>query len=192
MRLSVHFGTKMKVISLVSSDQKCFCLYHHEATCSGLLRNAIEEEYEEDEDEAESDEDDDGSGTKGGNPECICNVPLANVSSEVLTHVIEFLKHHAIEPLLPLEATGESFRDQITQDYYFNFIEEKTNDMIFKLSNAANYLDIEPLFNLTVLKVSFDLMDKSAEEIREFLNLPKLSPEEEEKARQEHPWIFEE
>jgi len=33
-------------------------------------------------------------------------------------------------------------------------------------------------------------MGKSAEEIRVILNIPKLTPEEEAKARLEHRWIF--
>jgi hypothetical protein len=33
-------------------------------------------------------------------------------------------------------------------------------------------------------------MGKSAEEIRVILNIPKMTPEEEARARQEHVWIF--
>jgi len=33
-------------------------------------------------------------------------------------------------------------------------------------------------------------MGKSAEEIRVILNIPRLTPEEEAKARQDHRWIF--
>jgi len=36
------------------------------------------------------------------------------------------------------------------------------------------------------------LMGKSAEEIRLLLKLPKLTPQEEMRAREEHPWLFEE
>ena len=52
------------------------------------------------------------------------------------------------------------------------------------------WLNAEPLLDLTCLQVSCQLMGKSAEEIRVILNIPKLTPEEEAKARQEHRWIF--
>lgn len=48
----------------------------------------------------------------------------------------------------------------------------------------------EPLLDLTCLQVSCQLMGKSAEEIRVILNIPKLTAEEEAKARQEHRWVF--
>ena len=46
----------------------------------------------------------------------------------------------------------------------------------------------EPLLDLTCLQVSCQLMGKSAEEIRVILNIPRLTPEEEAKARQDHRW----
>jgi len=103
-----------------------------------------------------------------------------------------FLKHYAVEPLRELEQQlGSSFHENISQDFYREFILDKSSSMVFKLANAANYLDIPPLLDLTCLKVSFDLMDKSAEEIRVLLKLPKLTKEEEEMARTKHPWMFE-
>jgi len=52
------------------------------------------------------------------------------------------------------------------------------------------WCNAEPLLDLTCLQVSCQLMGKSAEEIRVILNIPKLTPEEEAKARLEHRWIF--
>lgn len=40
-------------------------------------------------------------------------------------------------------------------------------------------------------KVSFELRGRNADQIREILNLEELSPEDEETARREHSWIFE-
>jgi len=163
-------------ITLKSSDGTKFQLARVEAMTSKLIQHAIED------DDYDSDEDD------------VCEhtevIPV-NVNADILEMVVEFMKHHAIDPLRPIsQPLGPNFRSQITQDYYFNFIEEKSVEDIFKLSSAANYLDINPLFDLTVLYCSFQLMDKSAEEIREFLKLPKMSVEEEKRAREEHSWMF--
>jgi len=52
-------------------------------------------------------------------------------------------------------------------------------------------MGIKELLDLSCLKVTFQLTGKSAEEIREILRLPELTPEEEAQARTEHKWIFE-
>ena len=171
-------STGMKTISLESSDGKIFKLFLHETVPSKLIAGAIEDD-EQDEDEDE-------------NQQTV--IPLVNVSSETLEEVIVFLKNYAIEPMKHIgqPSLGSSFNENVSQDFYRKFILDKSSDMVFKLANAANYLDIPPLLDLTCLKVSFDLMDKSAEEIRVLLKLPKLTKEEEERARDDHPWMFEE
>ena len=168
--------TGMRTISLESSDGKIFKLFLHETLPSKLIAGAIEDD-EQDEDEDENQQ---------------TAIPLVNVSSETLEEVIVFLKNYAIEPMKHIGPLGSSFDDNIAQEFYRKFIMDKSNDMVFKLANAANYLDIPPLLDLTCLKVSFDLMDKSAEWIRVLLKLPKLTKEEEERARDDHPWMFEE
>jgi len=55
---------------------------------------------------------------------------------------------------------------------------------------SLSFHSVEPLLDLTCLQVSCSLMGKSAEEIRVILNIPKMTPEEEARARQEHRWIF--
>jgi hypothetical protein len=75
-------------------------------------------------------------------------------------------------------------------------------------------MDIRPLLDLACLKVTFMINGRSEDEvsipsarfhcniisfsntflhsqIREILNLPAMTPEEETKAREQHPWIFE-
>lgn len=80
----------------------------------------------------------------------------------------------------------------MSQEWYRNFVSNMDRDMIFEILGAANYMNIKPLLDLACLRVTFELTGKTAEEIRLYLNLPELSPEEEAKAREEHAWIFEE
>jgi hypothetical protein len=134
------------------------------------------------------------------------------------------------------------------QDWYQNFTKEDNmpREVLFEVLTAANYMTIKPLLDLCCLKVTFQLTNKSAEEvsqiqytvivlvgsvfihgvsnrvacivfffqdfpilthfifyvslslflqshvqIREILNLPDLTTEEEAQAREEHRWIFE-
>jgi len=180
-----------RIITLESSDGKHFALQHYETLPSKLVQDAIDDDddYESDASSTNSQQQEENSDSNS--PQTI--IPLVNVKSDTLQHIIAFLNHHAIEPLNPITAplATSSFPETITQEWYLRFIQDLPSEMIFKLVNAANYMDISVLLNLTCLKVSFDLMDKNAEEIRQILNLPKLSKEEEDRARVDHPWMFE-
>jgi len=56
----------------------------------------------------------------------------------------------------------------VTQDWYKNFVSDENvnRDMLFELLTAANFMGIKPLLDLTVLKVTFQLTGKGAEEVR--------------------------
>jgi len=77
--------------------------------------------------------------------------------------------------------------------WYRDFVSDEycSQNMLFDLLSAANYMGIKPLLDLACLKVTFQLNGKSAEDIRKILNLPKMTAQEEAKAREAHPWIFE-
>lgn len=246
-----------RVITLESSDKVTYHLFAHECLASRLIQDAIDND-EEDIDvhvgvDSYSDTatftctDQDQNHTietsASTSPDCRMMmpsapttsstvIPLANVRSDCLAQVVRFMKHHAIEPLHPIQLklqthpqpqhpnsqpntsgssttnrsshtnisnsnnnnnnTRENAIDEIvTQEWYRCFIKEMPREMVFQIVNAANYMDIPTLLNLSCLKVSVDLMDKSAEDIRKVLNLPKMTEEEERKAREEHSWIFE-
>ena len=103
----------------------------------------------------------------------------------------------------------------------FLLIHEPPSFLHTDLLRAANYMDIKPLLDLACLKVTFMLNGKSENEvrpwrvsqpmfawsrgfdsffgssqlyrqIREILNLPAMTEQEEAEARAQHPWIFEE
>ena len=121
----------------------------------------------------------------------IVNIP--RVSSICLRKVVQFLEYYDMEAMkeIPTPLGGTVFKEIVEQVWYQDFVENEDREMLFDILSAANYMGIKPLLDLTCLKVTFDLTGKSSEEIRVILKLPKLTPEEEEKARQEHRWIFE-
>mmetsp|Transcript_5838 Transcript_5838/g.10530 ORF Transcript_5838/g.10530 Transcript_5838/m.10530 type:complete len:172 (-) Transcript_5838:248-763(-) len=120
------------------------------------------------------------------------DVEIVKVDTPCLEKVVEFLKHYQKDPLneikTPLE--GNTFEDVVKQTWYQEFVKGVDQPMLFDLVTAANFMAIQPLLDLTCLQVSCQLMGKSAEEIRVILNIPKLTPEEEAKAREDHRWIF--
>ncbi|KAL3790514.1 hypothetical protein HJC23_007663 [Cyclotella cryptica] len=120
------------------------------------------------------------------------DVPILKVESECLEKVVEFLKHYEQEPLKEIKSPLEdnTFEGVVKQEWYRNFVQEVDSPMLFDLVTAANFMAIQPLLDLACLKVSCLLMGKSSEEIRIILNIPQMTPQEEEHARREHRWIF--
>lgn len=148
------------------------------------------------------------------------DVAFPKVETPCLEKVVEFLKHYETEPMTEITTplVENTFDGVVKQEWYREFIKGLDQSMLFDLVTTANYMTIrewnpllwnfvlcassrtcsfssisvsaEPLLDLTCLKVSCTLMGKTAEEIRVILNIPKLTPEEEARARQEHRWIF--
>jgi S-phase kinase-associated protein 1 len=114
---------------------------------------------------------------------------IARSTAEVVKHVLVVLyRIHAYTRIIIFCVI-----QIMTQEWYASFVssDNMSQDMLFEILTAANYMGIKELLDLACLKVTFQLSGKSAEDIRVILNLPQLTQEEEEEARQTHPWIFE-
>eukprot|EP00956_Cyclotella_meneghiniana_P042714 scaffold249306_cov73-Cyclotella_meneghiniana.AAC.1 len=114
-------------------------------------------------------------------------VEILKVESECLAKVVEFLNHYEKEPLEEIKTplADNTFEGVVKQDWYRDFV-AVDNPMLFDLVTAANFMAIQPLLDLTCLQVSCQLMGKSAEEIRNILNIPQMTEAEEKEARREH------
>ena len=161
------------MLTLRSRDGVTFQLTAKAAKLSGMIQGVF-------------DDDDDNDG------ESPC-VDILRVDAATLGDVVRFLTQYEREAMqeIPTPLNGTCFDEIVTQSWYRDFLSTKTREQVFDLLTAANYMQIKPLLDLTCLKVTFELTGKSAEEIRDILNLPVLTPEQEAKARQEHKWIFE-
>jgi len=166
--------TDDRIVKLRSEDGGVFEINANAAKLSKLIAEAVF-----DDDDADGDADDE-----------IVDIP--KVKSECLRKVIEFCEQHVKEPLNPITHTMEadSFDEIVTQEFYRDFVTVE-QPLLFQLVQAANFMNIQPLLDLACLQVANILMGKSAEDIRSILKIPKMTPEEEEKARREHRWIFE-
>lgn len=159
-------------IKLISRTGDPFELPYAAARLSETVKNAC------------SDEDDDND-----LPE---DVEIVKVDTPCLEKVVEFLKHYNEEALKEIKTPLENntFDGVVQQEWYRDFVKGVDQPMLFDLVTAANFMAIQPLLDLTCLQVSCQLMGKSAEEIRVTLNIPRLTANEETKAREDHPWIF--
>ena len=121
-------------------------------------------------------------------------IDLPKVGSNCLERVVSFCIHYENEPMLPIDASTkneDTLEKIVTQTWYQDFIIDMDQTMVFELLTAANYMEIQPLLDLTCITVSIGFLGKSAEEIREILKIPKMTAEEEAQARKDHRWIFE-
>lgn len=143
-------------LELTSSDKMKFELNSKAGERSGLLKNLISD-YEESKD-----------------------IPLPDIKGEILKKIVDYLTHYKdIEPKeipkpLPTANLGE-FLDE----WDISFINGIELEKVFDLINAANYMDIKPLLDLSCAKIASLMKGKTAEEIRAMFNIEcDLSPEE--------------
>ena len=99
------------------------------------------------------------------------NIPLLNVNDRCLTKIIEFMKYYHNNKMNDIEKPLKSSDlKQIIQEWYADFIDVE-QDFLFELINAANYMDIQPLLNLSCAKVASSIKNKTPEEIRKIFNI---------------------
>ncbi|KAL5557830.1 hypothetical protein UlMin_034041 [Ulmus minor] len=115
-------------------------------------------------------------------------IPLPNVTSKILSKVIEYCKKHVETPKLDERAT--TVDDELKAwDADFVKVDQAT---LFDLILAANYLNIKSLLDLTCQTVADMIKGKTPEEIRKTFNIKNdFTPEEEEEVRRENQWAFE-
>ncbi|KAF5810257.1 putative S-phase kinase-associated protein [Helianthus annuus] len=110
-------------------------------------------------------------------------IPLPNVTSKILSKVIEYCKKH-------VQADDKSPDEDLKSfDSEFVKVDQGT---LFDLILAANYLNIKSLLDLTCQTVADMIKGKTPEEIRKTFNIKNdFTPEEEEEVRRENAWAFE-
>lgn len=140
-------------------------------------------------------------------------IPLTEVTTEVLTKIVEYMNYH-------VEHTPREIEKPIISTRMTDFVDEwdakfidVSQQMLFDLllvrcvvecmwkncktvSNftcismqAANYLDLKSLLDLACAKVATLIKGKTPEQIREQFNITNdFTPEEEQQVREENSW----
>merc|ERR1712032_457661 len=76
--------------------------------------------------------------------------------------------------------------------YYCQLINEPPSNPHVFHHQAANYMDIKPLLDLTCAKVASMIKGRTPDEIRKIFNISSdFTPEEEIKVRADNPWLEE-
>lgn len=172
-------GATSRDVFVVSKEGDKFRVAVGVISLSGLVKVALGEEGTC----AESPDDDDDA------PE----MPLPNVSSKILSKTLEFLNHHASEPMAEMEKPLQSIiMSEVVQPFYAQYVDGLDMDTLYELVLAANYMDIVPLLELTCAKIASMIKGKTPAQIRELFNIKnEFTPEEEAAINAEHQWCDE-
>ncbi|KAF9433857.1 hypothetical protein BGZ76_008884 [Entomortierella beljakovae] len=114
---------------------------------------------------------------------------LSNVSSPVLTKVIEYCEYHRNDPFHSQDESDDPRkRTNDIEEWDMRYM-QVDQEMIFEIIIAANFLDIKPLLDVGSKTVANMIKGKTPEEIRRIFNIVNdFTPEEEEQIRKENEW----
>ena len=121
-------------------------------------------------------------------------IPLTEVTKAILEKIIVFCtyindKEH-IPPVFAKPLPSYNLSDMIDK-WYVDFVDLEPK-VLFELVNAANWMNIRSLQDLTMAKVATLIKGKTIQETREFLNIENdFTPEEEAQVMDENRWAEE-
>ncbi|KAJ2991472.1 hypothetical protein NUW58_g2501 [Xylaria curta] len=120
-------------------------------------------------------------------------IPVLEVSGEALKKVIEWCEYHREDMVVETEQPGVAAQiltslPQWDTEFFANIGDK---DLLIKICNASNFLEIPLLLQYSIFVIAQALRGKSTEEMRAFLNIENdLTPEEEQKIREDNAWAM--
>ena len=159
-------ATSGRTVTLQSSDLMQFVVDREIAKNSGVVRNLLED-FSDD------------------NP----TIPFMNVRGKILEKVIEFMTYHHNHSFLLGDDKEKDSTAIEPWDKNFCNVDQAT---LFELLQAANFMDVKGLLDVTCKTVANMIRGKTPEEIRKTFGIVNdFTPEEEEQIRKENLWCEE-
>uniref|UniRef100_A0A7N8WJ54 S-phase kinase-associated protein 1 n=1 Tax=Mastacembelus armatus TaxID=205130 RepID=A0A7N8WJ54_9TELE len=122
-------------------------------------------------------------------------VPLPNVNAAILKKVIQWCTHHKDDPPPPEDDENKEKRTDDIPVWDQEFLKPCPAPLRFTVVSsvqAANYLDIKGLLDVTCKTVANMIKGKTPEEIRKTFNIKNdFTEEEEAQVRKENQWCEE-
>lgn len=120
-------------------------------------------------------------------------IPVSGVSSNILTKVLEYLKHHVNDEVVDEKNEDNDVvvkqHDSKIEGWDAEFVKMEQPEL-FETILAANYLNIKSLLDLCCKAVANMIKGKDPEEIRQTFNIKNdFTPEEEAQVRKENEWV---
>ena len=119
--------------------------------------------------------------------------PVNNVNKKNLQKIVQYLEQYEnkdpTNPKAPLPS--KNFKDCV-DDWDFKFLPTELED-VFELFQGANFMDIQPLMELTAAKIADVIRNLSADDIRKTFNIQNdFTKEEEEQMIKGDKWRVDE
>ncbi len=115
------------------------------------------------------------------------DIPMPDIRGDILKKVIEYLDHYkGSEPREIQKPLPSNNLSDVTDEWDITFLNSLDLDATFDMINAANYMDIKPLLDLSCAKIASLMKGKSAEEIRTMFSIECDLSEEELKEYEEY------
>ncbi|CAM8923392.1 unnamed protein product [Rhodiola kirilowii] len=116
--------------------------------------------------------------------------PVPNITGKIMSMVVEYCNKHAKQSK-PTSVAESSDADPELEDWDAKFVKVDFS-VLFELCNAANYLNIKNLLDLTTQAIADSIKDKMPEEVRKIFRIENdLTPEEEAQLRKDNAWAYE-
>lgn len=118
-------------------------------------------------------------------------VPITGVDSNILEKILKFCYHYKVDPLPPIhKPLLDTNMEKIMPGWYASYVNTLSDNDLYAVIRAANYLDIPPLLELGCAKVASFVKGKSPEAIRQIFNIKNdISKEEEAQIREKYKWV---
>ena len=114
-------------------------------------------------------------------------VQLPDIKYDILKKVVEYLTYYKnkIPKDIPKPMPSANL-SEVTDDWDVKFINSIQLDSVFDLINAANYMDIPSLLDLSCAKIASLMKGKTSQEIRTMFNIECDLTDEELKEYEEY------
>jgi S-phase kinase-associated protein 1 len=119
----------------------------------------------------------------------VVEIPMPNVSGAHLERVAAFCERHAADPMPEIRRPVGEFATAVGA-WDLEFATSLGAPGALELLEVAHYMDVPALAQLLAAKIASDIAFKSPEEIGGMFGVV-LTPEDEERARRDHPWCEE-
>ena len=114
-------------------------------------------------------------------------IPIPDIKADILNNVVEYLTYYKGKNPKDIPKPMPSANlSEIIDEWDVKFINGIELDSVFDLINAANYMDIPSLLDLSCAKIASLLKGKTAQEIRTMFNIECDLTEEELKEYEEY------
>ncbi len=114
-------------------------------------------------------------------------IQLPDIKYDILKKVVEYLTYYKDKTPKDIPKPMPSANlSEVIDEWDVNFINSIELDNVFDLINAANYMDISSLLDLSCAKIASLMKGKSAQEIRTMFNIECDLTDEELKEYEEY------